>query len=126
VFAHGAGIGAACCARVSDARAAVKAETKAEAIMLYKYGDWIIDATPDYSFGRFFARARLTRASSDNGEEPEMHIQRDIAWFEREDQAVQCAHQWAIRWIDKRGGTLPDAQAKPVNRAMPSKLQPMG
>jgi hypothetical protein len=89
--------------------------------MRYEYGGWIIDATPDHCLGLFFAHARLTRVSPDDGEEPEMHIERDIAWFESEDPAVQCAHQWAIAWIDERAGTLAGAQAGPVNRAMPSK-----
>jgi hypothetical protein len=81
--------------------------------MRYEYGGWIIDATPDFSLGKFFAHARLTRASSEDGEEPEMHIERDIAWFESENEAVECAHQWAIAWIDEREGTIASAQFRP-------------
>jgi hypothetical protein len=80
--------------------------------MLYEYGGWIIDATPDFCVGKFFAHARLTRASSDDGEEPEMHIERDIDWFESKNLAVQCAHQWAIAWIDERERTIASAQAR--------------
>jgi hypothetical protein len=83
--------------------------------MQYEYGGWIIDATPEFSLGKFFAHARLTRASSDDGEDPEMHIERDIAWFDGEDPAVQCAHQWAIAWIDEREGRIASSQAKPVS-----------
>lgn len=82
--------------------------------MQYEYGGWIIDATPDFSLGNFFAHARLTRASSDDGEDPEMHIERDIAWFDSEDAAVQCAHQWAIAWIDEREGRIASSQDGPV------------
>jgi hypothetical protein len=88
--------------------------------MLYEYGGWIIDATPDFSFGKFFAHARLTRVSSEDGEEPEMHIERDIAWFESEGLAVQFAHQWAIAWIDERVTQSPARTPEPVNRAIPS------
>jgi hypothetical protein len=80
--------------------------------MLYEYGDWVIDATPDFSLGKFFAHARLTRASADDGEEPEMHIERDIAWFDDENLAVERAHQWAIAWIDERESTI-SAKARP-------------
>ncbi|CAG9208633.1 hypothetical protein PSP6_270199 [Paraburkholderia tropica] len=70
--------------------------------MRYEYNGWIIDATPDVCVGKFFAHARLTSISCDAGEEPEMHIERDIAWFDTEEQAVRCARQWAIAWIDAR------------------------
>lgn len=69
--------------------------------MQYEYGGWNIDATPDFSLGKFFARARLTRALPDSEEDAEMHVGRDLAWFDNEDEAVQFAHQWAIAWIDK-------------------------
>lgn len=72
--------------------------------MRHEYHGWIIDATPDHSFGKFFAHVRLVRTSSDDGAEPPMHIERDIAWFDTQEPAVQCAHQWAIAWIDKREG----------------------
>jgi hypothetical protein len=81
--------------------------------MQYEYGGWVIDATPDFSLGKFFAHARLTRTSSEDGEEPEMHIERDIAWFESENEAVECARRWAIAWIDERAGTIASAQVRP-------------
>ncbi|TDN70218.1 hypothetical protein [Paraburkholderia sp. BL10I2N1] len=79
--------------------------------MQYEYGGWTIDATPDYSLGKFFAHARLTRASPDSGTDSEMHIERDIAWFDSEDEAVQCARQWAMVWIDERNGRIASAPA---------------
>lgn len=88
--------------------------------MLYEYGGWIIDATPDRSAGIYFAHARLIRASSNGGEEPEMHIEHDIAWFESEEPAIRCAHQWAMTWIDEREGRSPACNPAPVRFAMPS------
>ncbi|WP_197732892.1 hypothetical protein [Paraburkholderia pallida] len=85
--------------------------------MLYEYGGWFIDATPDISIGKFFAHVRLTRVSQVDGDEPELHIERDIAWFDSENQAVECAHQWAIEWIDERSGKIGRAQTLHVNRS---------
>ena len=70
------------------------------------YRGWIIDATPDFSLGKFFARARLVRVSSDDNVEGEMHIERDIAWFDTEDEAIQTAQEWAFAWIGKRDGSV--------------------
>ena len=69
--------------------------------MQYEYGSWNIDATADFSLGKFFARARLTRISPGNDGDAEMHVGRDLAWFDSEDEAVQFAHRWAITWIDE-------------------------
>jgi hypothetical protein len=82
--------------------------------MLYEYGGWIIDATPNFSAGRYFAHVRLIRASSVDGEEPEMHIERDIAWFETEGPAVQWAYQWAMGWIDEREAQSRAARPEPL------------
>ncbi|WP_206996544.1 hypothetical protein [Trinickia mobilis] len=72
--------------------------------MEFKYRGWVIDPTPDFSLGRFFAHARLIRASTDNddGADAEMHIERNLSWFDNEDEAVQVAHEWSIEWIDAR------------------------
>lgn len=35
-----------------------------------------------------------------------MHIERDIAWFESQNEAAECAHLWAIAWTDERKGVL--------------------
>jgi hypothetical protein len=41
-----------------------------------------------------------------------MHVGRDLAWFDSEDEAVQFAHRWAITWIDKScaGNTTADEE----------------
>jgi hypothetical protein len=68
------------------------------------YRGWIIDATPDFTFGKFFAHARLVRASTDDDADVEMHIERALAWFDTEDEAIEAAQQWAFTWINKRDG----------------------
>jgi hypothetical protein len=73
-----------------------------ETPMLTDYRGWTIDATPDFFFGRYFARARIVQAFADDREEPQMHIERDIEWFERKDDAIDRAIRWAISWIDAR------------------------
>lgn len=87
--------------------------------MLYEHGGWTIDATPDYSAGKFFARARLTRVSSDDGGEPEMHIERAIAWFDSEPLAIQCARRWAIGWIDERECPGANVKRGPISAMSP-------
>jgi hypothetical protein len=68
------------------------------------YRGWIIDATPDFALGKYFARARMVRASTDDTVDSEMHIQRDLAWSDTADEAVAIAQQWAFAWINKRDG----------------------
>ncbi|MEC5408531.1 hypothetical protein VOM14_23550 [Paraburkholderia sp. MPAMCS5] len=70
--------------------------------MEFEYRGWVIDATPDFSLGQFFAHARLIHASIDDEIDPEMHIERNLAWFDNQDEAIQVARQWAIEWIDAR------------------------
>ena len=72
--------------------------------MKFKYRGWVIDPTPDFSLGQFFAHARLIRRSPDDDAGTEMHIERNIAWFDNEDEAIQLARKWAIEWIDAREG----------------------
>ena len=72
--------------------------------MEYEYGGWIINATPDFSLGKFFAHARLTPSSPESNVDTEMHIERNLAWFDNEDEAIQVARRRAIEWIDAREG----------------------
>ncbi|MFM0627565.1 hypothetical protein [Paraburkholderia xenovorans] len=84
--------------------------------MKYEYGGWVIDATPDFSLGQFFAHARIIRASPDDDVDTEMHIERNLAWFETEDQAIEVARQWAIDWIDTRDDNLTVTKAASLSR----------
>ncbi|MFM0226736.1 hypothetical protein [Paraburkholderia dipogonis] len=84
--------------------------------MKYEYGGWVIDATPEFSLGQFFAHARIIRASPDDDVDTEMHIERNLAWFETEDEAIEVARQWAIDWIDARDDNLTFTEAAPLSR----------
>lgn len=84
--------------------------------MLTDYRGWTIDATPDFFFGKYFARVRLVQAFADDDEEPHMHIERDIEWFERKDDAVDRAIRWAITWIDARPDSTDSGRPARVDR----------
>ncbi|MFL9959161.1 hypothetical protein PQR65_37820 [Paraburkholderia nemoris] len=75
------------------------------------YRGWIIDATPDFSLGKFFAHARLVRVSRDDDVEGEMHIERDLSYFDTEDEAIEVAQQWAFAWICEREVNVESTQA---------------
>jgi hypothetical protein len=75
--------------------------------MEFEYRGWVIDVTPKFLLGQFFAYTRLIRASSDDDLDPEMHIERNLAWFDNEDEVFQVARQWAIEWVDAREGNIP-------------------
>jgi hypothetical protein len=40
-----------------------------------------------------------------------MHIERNLAWFDNEDEAIEVARQWAIEWIDARNDNLASTEA---------------
>jgi hypothetical protein len=82
--------------------------------MGYKYGGWIIDATPDFALGKFFAHARLTRSSPESDVDAVLHVEHNLAWFDTEAEAIQVAHKWAVAWIDKRDGSATTTQANNV------------
>lgn len=81
------------------------------------YRGWIIDATPDFSLGKFFAHARLVRVSTDDGVEGEMHIERDLSYFETEDEAIEVAQQWAFEWICECDGNVYSPQDGTASRS---------
>ena len=70
------------------------------------YRGWIIDATPDFSLGKFFAHARLVRISTDDEVDGEMHIERHLGWFDTEVEAIEAAQEGAFAWICKRDGSV--------------------
>jgi hypothetical protein len=82
-----------------------------EAIMRYAYKDFTIDATPDFSLGRFFARARIIRDRSAGKNEGETYDLRDLAECDIERDAITFAHMRAVSWIDEheRPINAPDA-----------------
>ena len=70
--------------------------------MEYEYGGWSIDPMPEFSLGKFFAHARIRRVSPECDADTEVQIERDLACFDTEDEAVQVALNWAIDWINTR------------------------
>jgi hypothetical protein len=78
------------------------------------YRGWIIDATPDFSLGKFFAHARLVRASTDDDIDGEMHIERDLAWSDTEDDAIEIAQQWSFVWINEHDGDAARRHDSPI------------
>jgi hypothetical protein len=74
------------------------------------YRGWIIDATPNFSFGKFFAHARLVRAATDDDIDREMHIERNLSWFDTEEEAIEVAQQWAFAWIGNRESSFSKEQ----------------
>ncbi|MFM0086763.1 hypothetical protein PQR46_07460 [Paraburkholderia sediminicola] len=82
------------------------------------YRGWIIDATPDFSLGKFFAHARLVRASTDDDVDGEIHIERDLSYFDTEDEAIEVAQQWAFEWICECDGNVDSNQGEtPISRS---------
>ncbi|MFP3563340.1 hypothetical protein [Paraburkholderia sp. SIMBA_030] len=81
--------------------------------MAFTYHGWIVDTTPDFSLGKFFAHARLTRASLDDDVDTEVHIERNHAWFDNEEEAIESAGQSAIAWINERDSCVASTQAAP-------------
>lgn len=71
--------------------------------MHFCYRACIINATPEFSLGRYFAHARIDQSqdlsecaafgSYDSG---------DLGDFASEADAIAVAHAWAIEWIDAR------------------------
>jgi hypothetical protein len=88
--------------------------------MEFGYCGWIVDPTPDFSLGQFFAHARIIRASPDDDVDTEMHVERNLAWFDNQDEAIQLASQWAIGWIDAREGNIarPDTDSSIQAKAL--------
>jgi hypothetical protein len=98
-----------------------------EVIMKCGYLGWIIDATPEFSLGKFFAHARLVRVSADEDVDGEMHIERNLSWFDTEEEAIEVAQQWAFVWICDRDGNFAGRPFQPpTNQKGTSAQTPVG
>lgn len=73
---------------------------------MLEFQGWIIDPTPDYAVGKYFARARLVRLQADARSEPEMHIERHMGWFETPEEATRAATERAQQWIEDRNAMV--------------------
>jgi len=71
--------------------------------MHFRYRSCDIDVTPEFSLGRYFARARIEPCQdlSEAGLD-DVHESGDLGDFGREADAIAYAHKWAIDWIDGR------------------------
>lgn len=67
-----------------------------------RYCRWIIDATASLPLGKFFTRARRGSGHALATRRTATCIERDIAWFETEEEAVELARQCASAWITER------------------------
>ena len=57
-------------------------------------------------------RTRATGPSFDDDDvEGEMHIERDLSYFDTEDEAIEVAQQWAFAWICEREANVESTQA---------------
>ncbi|MFL9869510.1 hypothetical protein PQR67_35520 [Paraburkholderia fungorum] len=77
------------------------------------YRGWIIDATPDFSLGKFFGHARLVRVSTDDYVDGEMHIGRNLSYSDTEEEAIEVAQHWAFAWICQH-----DLQVEPAREEL--------
>jgi hypothetical protein len=41
-----------------------------------------------------------------------MHIERDLSYFDTEDEAIEVAQQWAFAWVCERGGSVDSMQGE--------------
>jgi hypothetical protein len=71
-------------------------------IMHFRNRTWDIEVIPQFSLGRYFARARIESCQdlSEAGLD-EVHESGDLGDFGREADAIAYAHKWAIDWIDE-------------------------
>jgi hypothetical protein len=71
--------------------------------MHFRYRTCDIDVTPEFSVGRYFARAKIEPCQdlSEVGLD-EVYESGDLGDFAKEADAIAYAHKWAIDWIDER------------------------
>ena len=62
-----------------------------------------IDPTPRRADGEYMAHARIS-ANSEDGGETELFASGDLAGFDRRDEAIAFAKNWAQEWLHVRFG----------------------
>lgn len=62
-----------------------------------------IDPTPRRADGEYMAHARISTNSAD-GRETDVFVSGDLAGFDRRDDAVAFAANWARQWLQVRFG----------------------
>ncbi len=73
--------------------------------MLFQYKGFVVDATPDFSLGEFWARARIAPGALNVPQQPWTVDQPDLGHFSREALAIEHAITWAREWVDARKGS---------------------
>lgn len=73
--------------------------------MHFCYRACTIDATPEFSLGRYFAHAKIERSQDiSEGMGCDTYDSGDLGDFDSEADAVAFAHSWAIEWIETQLG----------------------
>ena len=62
-----------------------------------------IDPTPRRADGEYMAHARIS-TNNDDGGETDLFVSGDLAGFDRRDEAVAFAKNWAQEWLQVRFG----------------------
>ncbi|RQS18760.1 hypothetical protein [Burkholderia sp. Bp8998] len=71
--------------------------------MLFNSTRFRIDPTPRRADGQYVAHVRITTTLID-GDERQVHCSGDLAAFERRDDAVAYATEWAEVWLTSQFG----------------------
>lgn len=58
-----------------------------------------IDPTPRRADGEYMAHARISTCRAD-GSELDIHMSGDLAAFDKRDDAIAFAKDWALQWLD--------------------------
>ncbi|SAK79982.1 hypothetical protein AWB79_05130 [Caballeronia hypogeia] len=62
-----------------------------------------IDPTPRRADGEYMAHARIS-TNREDGAETELFVSGDLAGFDRRDEAIAFAKNWAQEWLQVRFG----------------------
>ncbi|MDR6408486.1 UNVERIFIED_ORG: hypothetical protein ABIC62_001876 [Burkholderia sp. 1595] len=69
--------------------------------MLHAYKVYTIDATPDFSIGKFFAHVRISRPPLEGEKHGQTFEAIDRGQFDKEWSAEAFGRAWAVAWIDE-------------------------
>ncbi|SAK49782.1 hypothetical protein [Caballeronia ptereochthonis] len=68
--------------------------------MKFDYKQFHIDASCLEEGGRYYARAKIFRRSSEGDDDHEVKWSGDIGDYRSDADAVEAAQRWAIQWCD--------------------------
>ena len=67
--------------------------------MRLPYGRFRVDSVPSFSFGRFFAQARIFQVHPATHEQIEIFAAANLPDFSTEAEAIAFSNKWAVAWI---------------------------